>query len=94
MLPAALLVALNNIAPIGRALGCQPAPVGVFKTPDGYDRRQRLQERLKHRSGIRGITYISADDALSKMQNLGDLAEIIQGLDRKPLPSTLIITPY
>lgn len=93
MLPAALLVALNNIAQLGERWDASPRLSVYLKPQMDMTAVNALQERLKHRSGIKGITFISAEDALSKMQNLGDLAEIIQGLDRNPLPSTLIITP-
>ncbi|HMW50164.1 MAG TPA: permease-like cell division protein FtsX [Cellvibrionaceae bacterium] len=93
MLPAALLVALNNIAQLGERWDASPRLSVYLKPQMDMTAVNALQEKLKHRSGIKGITYISAEEALNKMQNLGDLAEIIQGLDRNPLPPTLIITP-
>lgn len=93
MLPAALLVALNNIAQLGERWDASPRLSVYLKPQMDMTAITALQEQIKHRSGIKNVAYISADDALKKMHNFGDLAEIIQGLDRNPLPPTLIVTP-
>jgi cell division transport system permease protein len=93
MLPAALLVALNNIAQLGERWDASPRLSVYLKPQMDNTATNALQEQVRRHSGIKSVVYISADDALKKMQNFGDLAEIIQGLDRNPLPPTLIVTP-
>ncbi|HEY6530113.1 MAG TPA: permease-like cell division protein FtsX [Cellvibrionaceae bacterium] len=93
MLPAALLVALNNIAQLGERWDASPRLSVYLKPQMDMTAITALQEQIKHHTGIKNVAYISADDALKKMQNFGDLAETIQGLDRNPLPPTLIVTP-
>ncbi|MEY4588038.1 MAG: hypothetical protein RL497_114, partial [Pseudomonadota bacterium] len=86
MLPAALLVALNNIAQLGERWDASPRLSVYLKPQMDMTAINALQQKIQHRSGIKSVAYISAEDALKKMQNLGDLAEIIQGLDRNPRP--------
>lgn len=93
MLPAALLVALNNIAHLGERWDASPRLSVYLKPQMDPTALTALQNQIQGRSGIKSVAYISPDEALKKMQNFAELAEIIQGLDRNPLPPTLIVTP-
>jgi cell division transport system permease protein len=93
MLPAALLVALNNLARLGDSWDASPK-LSVYLKPQMDTRASdALMAQIRQAPGIKQVIYISPDDALKKLQHLGGFAESLQGLERNPLPPTLVVSP-
>ncbi len=92
-LPAALTVALDN----ARALSDRwdsPAQLSLFLGGSvGGEEAQALQDTLQQRPDIEQVVFVSRDDALAEFSALSGFADVLDTLERNPLPDVLLVTP-
>lgn len=92
-LPAALTVALDN----ARALSDRwdsPAQLSLFLSGSvSVDEAQALQAALRQREDIEQVVFVSRDAALAEFSALSGFADVLDTLERNPLPDVLLVTP-
>lgn len=91
-LPAFGYVVLDNLRELGRgATGAQQ--ISIFMAV-GTSKRDlaEIENRLKALSTAK-VTFVSRDEALSRLKNSQEMAEIVASLPRNPLPDAFIIEP-
>lgn len=91
-LPAFGYVALDSLRDLGRdATAVQQ--VSVFMQV-GASKAEvaAIDQRLRAQSGV-SITFVPRDEALRRLKENGDMAEIVASLPRNPLPDAFIVEP-
>lgn len=92
-LPAGLYVSLSNVEKISAGWD-GAAQISLY-----LDHRvsqevgEKLAEKLNKRDDITRAVYVSREQALAEFQALSDYGEVLEGLDKNPLPAVIIITP-
>ncbi len=93
MLPAALWVALNNIQQLGEGWDASPKISVYLKPQMDTTAIDTLKTQLQNRPGIKHVEYVSPEQALASLNTMAGFGETLKGLNRNPLPPTLILTP-
>lgn len=92
-LPAGLQILVANT----RALAGDwegAARISVFLQQDTRpEAAAALAEKLRARSDVANLEYITAEQALAEFRSLSGFGEILDTLDENPLPAVLVITP-
>ena len=92
-LPAALTVALDN----ARALSDRwdsPAQLSLFLSGSvSADEAQSRSAALQQRPDVEHVAFVSRDAALAEFSVLSGFADVLETLERNPLPDVLLLTP-
>lgn len=92
-LPAALFVGLLNIQHVGEQWQ-NSSEMSVFLQPDADEQAvDRIRQDWAGRPEIARITYISPAEALAEFRQHSGLGQIVDSLDRNPLPGVLLVLP-
>lgn len=92
-LPTGLFVALSNLDSVSRGWdGAAQISLFVNKRISEQDSRQ-LAEKLKQREDIAGVEFISRTQALAEFQTLSGYGEVLDHLDKNPLPAVIVVRP-
>lgn len=92
-LPAGLYVLLDNMQRVSGAWD-GAAQLSVFLKRDVSERAgQALAEKIRVRSEIASIQYISREAALAEFKRLSGFGAALNALDGNPLPAVLAIRP-
>ncbi|MEO8003810.1 MAG: permease-like cell division protein FtsX [Betaproteobacteria bacterium] len=91
-MPAGFYLGLNNLQTFSRQLSSDPQ-VSIFMSIDATAEEIRdVQQRLKSKSEIGRLEYISRDQALAKLKRGAGLADVIASLGKNPLPDAFVVT--
>lgn len=92
-LPGGLYVALDNLESLGR--GWEGATrLSVFLKDDISEAQGRqLADKLRSRSDIAAVEYLSRDAALAEFRALSGFGEVLDHLERNPLPAVILVQP-
>ena len=91
-MPAGFYLGLNNLQSFSRQLSSDPQ-VSIFMAIDATTEEVRdVQQRLKSKSEIGRLEYISRDQALAKLKHGAGLADVIASLGKNPLPDAFVVT--
>lgn len=92
-LPAALQVGLDNARAVSSSW-TSPAQISLFlkHTLDPADGRA-LRDELTARPDIEAVVYLARDAALEEFRTLSGFADVLDSLERNPLPDLLLVTP-
>ncbi|MBD2857831.1 cell division protein FtsX [Spongiibacter sp. KMU-158] len=92
-LPMGLYVMLNNIEAVSQGWD-GAARLSLYLKSDINDRAaQQLQSELKRRAEVLEARYISSEQALLEFREQSGLGDVLDQLDRNPLPALIVITP-
>lgn len=92
-LPAGLYVLLDNMQRVSGAWD-GAAQLSVFLKRDVSERAgQALAEKIRVRSEIASVQYISREAALAEFKRLSGFGAALNALDGNPLPAVLAIRP-
>jgi len=92
-LPAGLYLVVANLQASARALAPEPQ-LSVFLAlnaarADGA----RIGERLKAHPGVRAYRFVPRDQALAELKASTGLADVVDSLERNPLPDAYVVEP-
>ncbi len=92
-LPMGLFVMLSNVEAVSQ--GWDGAARLSLYLKEGLEGKQaqNLQAELKRRAEVLEARYISPEQALEEFRADSGLGEVLDGLDRNPLPGVIVITP-
>jgi cell division transport system permease protein len=92
-LPTGLHVLLDNLQRAGGGF-TDTAQISLFLKPHvDEDRALALADRLRQRSDIATVQYISPDQALEEFQSQSGFGEVLDHLSHNPLPGVLVLQP-
>ncbi len=92
-LPAGVYTLLKNAQTLAEQLPGKPE-ISLYLTAKSNDQTiESIRTRLAQHPEIAGSQFISRDDALKQMQQDSSLGDVIEALDRNPLPDAFVVTP-
>lgn len=92
-LPAGMYALLKNVQALAEQLPAKPE-ISLFLAANSNDKTiENLRTRLAQHPDIANSRFISRDAALQQMQQDSALGDVIEGLDRNPLPDAFIVAP-
>ncbi|WP_101758557.1 permease-like cell division protein FtsX [Oceanicoccus sp. KOV_DT_Chl] len=92
-LPTGLFVALGNLDAVSRGWdGAAQISLFVNKVVSEEDSRQ-LAKKLRLRTDIAEVEYISRSQALEEFQALSGYGDVLAHLDQNPLPAVIVVRP-
>jgi cell division transport system permease protein len=90
-LPAGLYLILTNLSGLASRLNVEPQ-ISIFLSLDASDTEvQALQAQLKANPTIAKVRFVPREEALAEMKQVTGLADIMQTLDKNPLPHAFIV---
>lgn len=90
-LPVGLYLMLQNLRGIAGQINVEPQ-ISLFLALDvGAADVQAVEAKLKTHPDIASFRFISKDQALSEMRGAMGLSDILEGLDKNPLPHTFVV---
>jgi len=90
-LPAALYLILTNLTGLASRLNVEPQ-ISLFLSLDASDTEvQALQAQLQANPAIARVQFVPRDEALAEMKRVSGLADIVQTLDKNPLPHAFVV---
>ncbi len=92
-LPATLYIVFSNVQQLGETWEGS-SNISVFLRPDTSDNRaDELRGRIAARPDIAKVVYVSPAQGLAEFKAQSGLGEVVDNLDKNPLPGTLLVTP-
>ena len=92
-LPGGLFVALNNVEAISKGWeGAAQISLYVHKAVSDQDSR-RLADKIRLRDDVAEVEYISSTQALEEFKVLSGYGDVLNHLDKNPLPSVIVVKP-
>ena len=92
-IPAALYIGFSNLQQLGESWEGS-SQVSVFLRPETSDAKaEEMRSKLSRRSDIAKVVYVSPAQALTEFKAQSGLGEVVDSLEKNPLPGTLLVTP-
>ena len=92
-LPAALYIAFANVQQLGESWEGS-SQISVFLRPETTDAKaEEMRAKLAARQDIAKVVYVSPAQGLSEFKAQSGLGDVVDSLDKNPLPGTLLVTP-
>ena len=92
-LPAILYVVLENVAMVSGGWGGEPRFSLYLDKQIAVADARRLSEEIRQIPEVKGVTFISSEDALKQFQDRSGFGEVLSTLERNPLPHVIEISP-
>jgi cell division transport system permease protein len=93
VLPATLYIGFANLQQLGESWEGS-SQISVFLRPETTDAKAgELRSRIAARGDIAKVVYVSPIQGLAEFKAQSGLGEVIDSLDKNPLPGTLLVTP-
>ena len=93
VLPALLLVMTRTVGDVGQQLQ-QGNPISLYLVYETNDKAvNRLKQWLGSHQSIESIQVISASEGLKHFERWSGLGQVLESLDRNPLPAVIIVQP-
>ena len=90
-LPVGLYILLSGLKGVAGRINAEPQ-ISVYLAIDAsLAEVQAMDAKLKANPAIAHYKFISKDDALAEMRTLTGLGEVVEGLDRNPLPHAFVV---
>jgi cell division transport system permease protein len=90
-LPAALYLGLQNIGGLANRLNAEPQ-VSIYLALDATNTDvQAIATQLKSNPSVASARYVSKAEALAEMKRVSGLEDVMQALDRNPLPDAYVV---
>lgn len=92
-LPTGMYVLLKNVQGLVVELSATPQ-ISLFLNLDSKtDDVSALRKQLNQHTAIDGVEFVGRNQALEQLKKSTGLSDVIEGLDKNPLPDALIIHP-
>lgn len=92
-LPAALYITFANVQQLGESWEGS-SQLSVYLRPETSDARaEEIRTKLSARADIAKVVYVSPAQGLAEFKAQSGLGEVVDSLDKNPLPGTLLVTP-
>lgn len=92
-LPATLYIAFANVQQLGENWEGS-SQISVFLRPEATDAKaEELRSKIAARADIAKVIYVSPEQGLAEFKAQSGLGEVVDNLDKNPLPGTLLVTP-
>jgi len=92
-LPATLYIAFANVQQLGENWEGS-SQISVFLRPETSDAKaEEMRSKLAARADIAKVVYVSPAQGLAEFKAQSGLGEVVDSLDKNPLPGTLLVTP-
>lgn len=92
-IPAALYIGFANLQQLGENWEGS-SQVSVFLKPETTDARaEEMRAKLAMRADIAKVVYVSPAQGLAEFKAQSGLGEVVDSLEKNPLPGTLLVTP-
>lgn len=92
-IPAALYIAFANLQHLGENWEGS-SQVSVFLRPETSDAKaEEMRSKLAARADIAKVVYVSPTQGLAEFKAQSGLGEVVDSLEKNPLPGTLLVTP-
>jgi cell division transport system permease protein len=92
-IPAALYVGFANLQQLGESWEGS-SQVSVFLRPETSDAKaEEMRANLSRRADIAKVVYVSPAQAITEFKAQSGLGEVVDSLEKNPLPGTLLVTP-
>jgi cell division transport system permease protein len=92
-LPASLYVGLNNVDAVSSGWE-GAARISLFLKPNVNNvQAEALRKTIAGRAGVVSAEYISPDQALEEFRTSSGFGDVLDQLDRNPLPGLIVVTP-
>ena len=92
-LPVGLWVMLDNV----RAVSDQwdnPAQISLFLKPElSLESAQQIRDLVVRRADVDSAELVSREDALQEFQQLSGFGDVLENLDKNPLPHLILVSP-
>jgi cell division transport system permease protein len=92
-LPASLYVALNNVASLAVRLSGAPEITLFLSGDTSAAKAKDLEAKLKQRSDLKSVRFISRDQALKDLSTRSGVADVVATLGTNPLPDAFTLAP-
>ncbi len=90
-LPVALYTVVYNLQSWSQHLPGDPQ-ITLFLHPDASRADAAdIERRVKQRDDVKRVTFVPRDEALEELKRSTGLTDVLQGLERNPLPDALIV---
>lgn len=90
-LPAGFYVALTNVQAFTRELAAKPQ-LSLFLALDAHPGDvAEIESRLKTHAGVGNFSHVPRDRALQEMKTRAGLGDVVDSLDRNPLPDAFVV---
>jgi cell division transport system permease protein len=91
-LPAGGFLLVDNVASLARGVTGSPE-ISLYLSLDATDADvTEVESRLRKQDNLSGVQFVPRDVALKQLADNG-LADVLDGLERNPLPHAFIVTP-
>lgn len=90
-LPAALYVALDNVANL--AVRFSAAPEITLFLADGTDKAQDIERALKQRKDLKSVRFVGREQALKELSARSGAGDVVATLGKNPLPDAFVLMP-
>jgi len=92
-IPAALYIGFANLQHLGESWEGS-SQVSVFLRPETSDAKaEEMRTKIAARSDIAKVVYVSPAQGLAEFKAQSGLGEVVDSLEKNPLPGTLLVTP-
>ena len=92
-IPAALYIGFANLQQLGESWEGS-SQVSVFLRPETSDAKaEEMRSKLATRADIAKVVYVSPAQAITEFKAQSGLGEVVDSLEKNPLPGTLLVTP-
>jgi cell division transport system permease protein len=92
-IPAALYIGFANLQQLGENWEGS-SQVSVFLRPETTDAKaEEMRSKLAARADIAKVVYVSPAQGLAEFKAQSGLGEVVDSLEKNPLPGTLLVTP-
>ena len=92
-LPTGLYVGFANVQDLAESWEGS-SQISVFLRPEASDAKaEDIRLKLTARPDIAKVIYVSPSQGLAEFRAQSGLGEVIDSLDKNPLPGTLLVTP-
>ena len=92
-LPAILYVVLQNVSMVSGDWGGKPRISLYLQQDVSVASAQAIQQELRAMPDVEEVSFISSDEALRVFQRRSGFGEVLNTLDRNPLPHVLEVVP-
>lgn len=90
-LPVSLYTVIYNVQAWSQHLPGDPQITLFMQREASRADVAEIERRLKQRQDIRKVAFVPRDEALAELQKSTGLTDVLQGLERNPLPDAFIV---
>jgi cell division transport system permease protein len=92
-LPAGMYLLLQNAQGLIAQLSDTPQISLFLKKSANAEEKERLQKQLDAHPAIAAIEFVAREQALEQLKQRTGLADLIEGMEKNPLPDAFVIHP-